>query len=253
MHCEHHMASAGHVVQLTRSYSFNNNQIGYWILAILAQYCSLAVLNWELKFDEKTVCKPVIYTCNTSIHISSTKHFICWRDPHPVVMCISKFWHCFSKFVYTSWQHKHNGRFVTQKTGIRDAWVRHPSSPYIFACFSYCPPIASAWVHFPVQKPHKFSLQLTQDLLLLSVARWIWHSSLFWLTISLCDNVSGDVHPTSLWDRDQLGTCKRHYSNPTRRILHHPFHRHLQSAHAPIERILGCTVLAVSILDKPRK
>lgn len=77
MHCEHHMASAGHVVQLMRSYSFNNNQIGYWILAILAQYCSLAVLNWELKFDEKTVCKPVIYTCNTSIHISSTKHFTC--------------------------------------------------------------------------------------------------------------------------------------------------------------------------------
>ena len=66
MHCEHHMASAGHVVQLMRSYSFNNNQIGYWILAILAQYCSLAVLNWELKFDEK-LCANLLYIRATQV------------------------------------------------------------------------------------------------------------------------------------------------------------------------------------------
>jgi len=125
--------------------------IGYWILAILAQYWLLAMLYWELKFDEKTACKPVVYTCNTSIHISSTKHFTCWRDTHPVVTCISNILALFLK-ICTSWQHKHNCRFVTQKTGILDVWVRHPYSPYIFACFSYCPSIASAWVHFPVQK-----------------------------------------------------------------------------------------------------
>ena len=68
MHCEHHMASAGHVADFGScvQYSFNNNQIGYLILAILAQYCSLAVLNFELKFDEK-LCANLLYIRATQV------------------------------------------------------------------------------------------------------------------------------------------------------------------------------------------
>ena len=79
MHCEHHMASAGHVADFGScvQYSFNNNQIGYWILVVLAQYWLLAMLYWEPKFGEKTVSKPVVYKCNTSVHTSRTQHFTC--------------------------------------------------------------------------------------------------------------------------------------------------------------------------------
>ena len=46
------------------------------------------------------------------------------------------------------------------------------------------------------------------------------------LPSALCDNVSGEEHPALLLDWGQLSTCKSHYSNITRRILHHLFYRH---------------------------